>query len=85
MDNGKRLAFQALTKVCKSCQAWEQHEGTDEYNEYLKHMTAPLTIMVKKDQWKLLTFSVSTGLWQQRSYITLQILEMEIRKRTQIL
>ena len=31
IDNGKCLVFQALTKVCKSCQAWEQPKGTDEY------------------------------------------------------
>ena len=85
MDNGKCLAFQALTKVCKSCQAWKQHKGTDKYDEYLKTHD-PLTIMVQQDQWKLLaSFSVSKGLLQQISYVTLHILETEIRKRAQIL
>ena len=42
MDNGKYLAFQALTKVCKSCQTWELHKGTDKYDEYLKTHDCPI-------------------------------------------
>ena len=34
--------IQALTKVCKSCQAWEQHKGTDKYDEYLKTHDCPI-------------------------------------------
>ena len=41
--------------------------------------------MVHQDQSKLLTsFSVSKGMLQQISYVTLRILETEIRKRAQI-
>ena len=42
IDTGKCLAYECLTKKCKSCDVWEKRKGTDEYEKFKKTHDCPI-------------------------------------------
>ena len=42
INNGKCLAFEALSKVCKACQTWESLKGSDPYEEFMQTHKCPI-------------------------------------------
>ena len=42
INNGKCLAFEALSKVCKACQTWESLKGYDSYEEFMQTHKCPI-------------------------------------------
>ena len=43
MDNGKCIAYDCMTKTCKSCQFWDKKKGTEEYDNFITTHKCPIS------------------------------------------